>query len=658
MRLRLLRIAEAASLQQQASKGGESNRFWGEPRYNRHMSLRVAFLSLAITLPLLAQNVALKVDATDAPRRIVHVQMNIPAKPGPVTLLYPKWIPGEHGPTGPIENLVGLQVTSSGQTLRWSRDNVNLYAFHIDVPTGSTSLHVTFDVISPPDTGGFSSSASATSELAVLNWNQYVLYVEGATPDTTMYRANVIVPANWKWGTALPIDRESGNEIDFKPASLTTLIDSPISTGRHYRTFDLGTDDGIAHFLHLAGDSDESIQPPEQMVTEYRNLVKEAGSLFGSRHYRDYHFLVTLSDHVANFGLEHHESSDDRVKERTLIEAAGRTTEAAMLPHEFVHSWNGKYRRPSGLLAGPNDGGYDTPMKGDLLWVYEGLTQYLGEILSARSGLWSAEEYRDHLAAVAAQMDSRSGRAWRPLGDTAVFAQVLYDTGWDYQDYRRNTDFYPEGSLIWLEVDAMIRKLSHGVKSLDDFCRSFHGGPGGAPAIKPYTLDDVVAALNAIQPYDWKAYFKDRLESVSPHAPLGGVERSGWKLAYTAEPSTWTKAAGEYYKTTDVSYSLGFLVDEDGIIQDVKYDGPARKAGVTPAVKLIAVNGREFKPAVLHEAIKAAATKPDPIELLVKNGEFYAVHRIDYHQGERYPHLVRVESEPDLLSQMTASQSR
>ena len=609
-------------------------------------------VALAVT-SLFAQNgVRLRVDATDAPRRVFHVQMTMPAKAGPMTLLYPEWIPGEHGPTGPIANMVGLHILGGGQNIAWRRDSVNLYAFQIEVPTGVSSLDLAFDFIAPPDAAGFSSGASATPELAVLNWNQLILYPAGAAADSLQYQANLRVPVSWRYGTALPIERESGNEIEFKPASLTTLIDSPLSAGRHYRTVGIGTDNGIPHYIHLAGDSDEAVAISDELIGQYRNLVTEAGSLFGTRHYRDYHFLVTVSDHVAHFGLEHHESSDDRVQERALIEPSGRKVEGALLPHEFVHSWNGKYRRPGGLTSNGSDGGYGTPMKGDLLWVYEGLTNYLGEVLARRSGLWTPDDYRDRLAATAAELDTRSGRTWRPLEDTAVFAQVLYDTTDDFREYRRSTDYYEEGSLIWLEVDTLIRKLSKGTKSLDDFCGAFHGGQGGPPAMKPYELQDVVAALNTVQAYDWSGFFAERLHSTSPRAPLGGIELGGWKLVYTPERSEWWKAYEEFSKRVDMSYSLGLQVKQDGTIIDVAYEGPARKAGVTPSTKLIAVNSREFNPTVLREAVKASATKP--VELLIKNGEFYETHRIDYQGGERYPHLARNDTVPDLLSQVIA----
>jgi len=619
--------------------------------------MRTCLFLTALFLPsVFAQNaVSLRVDATDAPRRLFHVRMSLPAKPGPMALLYPEWIPGEHGPTGPIANLVGLKIQGAGKVLPWKRDAVNMFKFHVDVPAGVSTLDVVFDFITPPDSEGFSSGGSATSELAVLNWNQLLLYPEGTKPDDFQYQANLKVPNGWRYGTALPIRRESGNEIEFQPAPLTTLIDSPVSTGAHYRTIDLGSDMGAPHYLHLAADSDRALEVSPEVIGQYKNLVKETGALFGSRHYRGYHFLYTLSDHVAHFGLEHHESSDDRYAERTLIEPDTQKASADLLSHEFVHSWNGKFRRPAGLLSGGQDGGYETPMKGDLLWVYEGLTQYLGEVLAARSGLWSAEDYRDSLAATAAQLDTKFGRTWRPLEDTAVAAQLLYDAGTDYTNYRRGVDYYPEGTLIWLEADVLIRQLSNGTRSLDDFCRAFHGGPGGAPALKSYEFADVVAALNAVQPHDWAAFLNQRLHSTGAHAPLGGIEHGGWKLEYDGTRSDYWKAAEGDRKELDLSYSIGLRVKEDGSIADVTYGGPAQKAGVAPAVKLIAVNGRQFTPTVLREAVAKTATESKSLELLLRNGEYYETRKVEYRGGEKYPHLVKDGAAKDLLAEIIAA---
>jgi predicted metalloprotease with PDZ domain len=617
-----------------------------------HKANPIAIAALAASLASLitAQDPTIRVwvDLTDAPHRILHTHLIVPAKPGPMTLLYPEWIPGEHGPTGPVIDTVGLKITANGQPVAWKRDSVNMFAYRLTVPAGASSLDVAFDQIQPPDTAGFSSGASTTTELAVLNWNQVLMYPEGVPSDQLRYQANLRVPDQWRYGTALPIARESRNEIEFQPSSLTTLVDSPVSAGKHYRTVELGTDGGITHYLHLAGDSDRSIEITPEQVDNYKSLVKETGALFGSRHYRSYHFLYTFSDHIASFGLEHHESSDDRVGERALVDEVGIKANANLLPHEFTHSWNGKFRRPAGLATSD----YSEPMKGDLLWVYEGLTEYLGDILTSRSGIYTPEEFRDHLAMIAAALDHKAGRQWRPLEDTAVAAQLLYNARDDYQDYRREVDYYDEGTLIWLDADVTIRRMSNGAKSLNDFCRAFHGGPGGAPALKTYTFEDVVAGLNAVQPFDWAGFLHARLERTGPHAPLGGIENGGWKLVYNSTRPDIFRDFEEEKKHWDYSYSIGMIVKDDGSIQDVSYGGPAQKAGITPDDKLIAVNNRQYTPMVLHDAIQKTATSAEPIELMVRNGEYYSVHRVEYRGGERYPHLERDSSKPDVLSKI------
>jgi predicted metalloprotease with PDZ domain len=614
------------------------------------MHILFAVAALVPMLAIAQDDIKLQVDATDAPRRMFHVRMTMPVKPGPMTLLYPEWIPGEHAPSGPINDLVGLKIQANGQEIPWKRDSVNMFGFHITVPPAATTLDIVFDFISAPESPGFSSGGSVTTELAVLNWNQLLLYPQGVPVDQLHYQANLRVPNSWRYGTALPIARESGNEVEFQPAPLNTLVDSPVSTGLHYRTVDLGTDGGISHYLHLAGDSDRAIEIPSDQIVDYQKLVKETGALFGFRHYRSYHFLLTLSDHIASFGLEHHESSDDRVGERTLVDDVPRKVEAGLLPHEFTHSWNGKYRRPAGLATSD----YGQPMKGDLLWVYEGLTQYLGNVLTPRSGLYTPEEYREDLARTSAALDRESGRTWRPLEDTAVAAQLLYSARDDYAEYRRSVDYYDEGTLIWLEVDVLIRQLSNGAKSLDDFCRAFHGGTGGSPAMKPYTFDDLVAALNSVQPYDWSKFLRARLDSTQPHAPLGGIENAGWKLVYDANRSEIWRDYEDDRRMVDLMYSIGVAVRDDGTIDDVAYGGPAQKAGVTPATRLIAVDNRQFTPTILREAVQRTKSNARGVELLIKNGEYYSTHHIDYQGGEKYPHLVRDESKPDVLSKIIA----
>ena len=611
------------------------------------------WLLLVVAVAALAQAqqgvIHVNVDARDAPRRLIHAQLAIPAAAGPMTLLYPQWIPGEHAPTGPIADLVGLKIRAGSQTLAWTRDSTNLFAFHVDVPAGSAALDVALDFISAADAGGFSSGSSMTTELAILSWNQFVLYPQGAAPDQLQYQASLRIPRGWQYGTALPVARESREEIEFRPSSLATLIDSPVSAGAHYRTIELGAVDGAPHFIHIAADSERALAMSPEQIAAYKNLVAEAGALFGSRHYRGYHFLLTLSDHVASFGLEHHESSDDRLEERTLVDDGLRQKNADLLPHEFVHSWNGKYRRPAGLVTRD----YSEPMKGDLLWVYEGLTEYLGEVLAARSGLEDGDRFRDWLAYSAAHLDHESGRAWRSLADTAVSAQLLYDAREDYSGLRRSVDFYSEGALVWLEVDVLLRQLSHGAKSIDDFTRVFHGGAGGAPAVKPYTLDDLVTTLKTIQPYDWAAFFHDRVDSVESRAPLTGIEKGGWKLVYSDKRSDYWTALEDEHKVADLTFSIGMTVRNEGGVADVVIGGPVQKSGIAPGAKVTSVNGRQFTAALLREAVQgAAANSDDPIDLQVKNGEYFSTHRVEYHGGEKYPHLERDNGKPDLLTEI------
>jgi predicted metalloprotease with PDZ domain len=572
----------------------------------------------------------------------------MPVKAGPLTLLYPEWIPGEHGPTGPITDLVNIRITANGNSIPWRRDLAEMYGFEVTIPPGVSSIDIAMDYIAAPDSAGFSSGGSTTPKLAVLSWNQMLLYPKGTPSDQLNYQADLKVPAGWRYGTALPLETESGQNIQFKPSSLTTLIDSPVLMGSYFKTIDLSPGSAPPHYLHIAADSEHATEATAEEIVHWRNLVKETGALFGARHYRDYHFLLTLSDHVAHFGLEHHESSDDRTQERTLLDDSLRRADADLLSHEMTHSWNGKYRRPAGL-ATPD---YSEPMKGNLLWVYEGLTQYLGEILAPRSGMLTAAEFRQELAREAAMLDTRTGRAWRPLQDTADAAQLLYDARKDYTDLRRSVDYYEEGTLIWLEADVTIRQRSNGKKSLDDFVKAFHGAPSTGPMVKPYTFEEVVETLNKVQPYDWNAFFRERLQSTSPHAPLGGIENGGWKLVYADQPTQLWRDHEAYDKLCDLSYSIGLSTKEDGMIEDVKMGGPAQKAGITPVTRIVAVNGRRFNPQLLREAV--AAKSAAPIELLVEAGEFFKTYSVDYHGGERYPNLVRDEAKPDLLSVITA----
>jgi predicted metalloprotease with PDZ domain len=592
--------------------------------------------------------VTIAVDATAAPRKIFHASLKIPASPGDLTLYYPKWIPGEHAPDGPVIDLAGLKFGAGGKILKWRRDLVDGFTIHVEVPAGISEISAELDFLSPAIfEGGFSAGSSATDKLAVISWNQVLLYPKGWQSDDINYSASLKLPDGWKFGTPLPVASRSGNEIKFATVSLTTLVDSPVITGEFLKVVPLAQDPVTE--MDIAADSAAALEAPAEVWDHYKHLVEQAQRLFGAHHYRDYHFLYTLSDHVAHFGLEHHESDDSRVDERALVDDASRKLSASLLPHEYVHSWNGKYRRPADL-ATPD---YEQPMQDDLLWVYEGLTNYLGFVLTARSGLLTEEQDRDDLAITADMLDHHTpGRVWRNLQDTADAAPQLYFAPRAWQSWRRGTDFYDEGTLSWLWADVIIRQQTKGAKSLDDFCELFHGAPSTGPMVKPYTFDDVVSALNQIAPYDWRGFWTERLTNHGPGAPLGGVEGSGWRVVYDQIPSEMLTGSASMNRTVPAALAFGLLLNEDGTISDITEGLPAAKAGIGPGMKLVAVNGRRFSPEILRDAVKATKNGNAPLDLLVENTDYYKTYKIDYHGGEKYPHLVRDDSKPDLLSEI------
>ena len=616
----------------------------------RFLSFLIVPLFSFLSIAAAAQSIQLSVDLTDAPRNIYHSRMTIPVKPGPFTLVYPKWIPGNHRPSGPIANVTGVKMEAAGQTLAWQRDPVDMYAFHVDVPAGATELQVSLDTITNDGSAG-ATGPSATSNVLDLNWNQVLLYPQGASSDDVQVAPSIQLPTGWKFGTSLAVSNAGGNSPDtknFKQVSLTTLVDSPVIASEHSRKIDL-TKPGETptHVIDMVSESEAGLAMTPADEAAYRKLVAETGALFGARHYSEYHFLLTLSDEAGHHGVEHHQSSDNSVGERTLIEPELHLLDAGLLPHEFTHSWNGKYRRPVGLATR----NYQDPMQGDLLWVYEGLTEYLGNILTARSGLWTPEEYREALAQTAAMLDHRTGRAWRPLEDTARSVQILRLQGPEWENWRRGLDYYPEGDLIWLEVDTIIRQQTHGQKSLNDFCRLFHGGEGGSPKLAPYTFDDVVATLNQVTPYDWATLLKERVNSTKPGAPLGGIERGGWRLVYNDQPNVFVHTAEEIEKYLDASYSLGFVVNKEGEFKDVIHGSPAYAAGIGPGMHLVAINGRAWSKDVLRDALRGSKSSNQPIDLLVENAKFFKTYSIHYHDGIRNPHLERIES-PDILGEI------
>jgi predicted metalloprotease with PDZ domain len=604
---------------------------------------------LTLPVPILAAgpapHITIALDATDAPRKIFHARMTIPVTGGPLTLYYPKWIPGEHGPTGPIQDLAGLKFTANGQILKWRRDLLDGWTIHVEVPAGAATVDASLDFLSPAGAEGlYTGGRSATDKMSVISWNTMLLYPAGWTSDELTYEATLRLPAGWKFGTPLPVASQAGGEIKFKPVSLTTLVDSPVITGQYMRVVPLAQNP--LREMDIASDSAAALDAPPEVLDHYKNLIDQAEKLFGAHHYREYHFVYSLSDHVAHFGLEHHESNDSRVDERGMVNPGKRLLSSGLLPHEYVHSWNGKYRRPADLTT-PD---YEKPMQTDLLWVYEGLTSYLGDVLTARSGLRTPEEARDELASIAADLDHRSGRVWRNLQDTADGVPDMQGAPRQWDSWRRPLDYYDEDVLNWLWVDTIIRQQTQGKKSIDDFCHLFHGGQNGPPEVKTYTFDDVVNALNQVTAYDWRGFWTERLTNHGPGAPLGGVTNSGWKIVYDDTRSSLMKTREEERNTIDASYSIGLYLRDDGSIVDTIEGMTAAAAGIGPGMKVVAVNGRRFTADVLRDALKAGKSSSPPLELLVENTDYYKTYKLDYHGGEKYPRLVRDDSKPDMLS--------
>jgi len=594
---------------------------------------------------------SLDVDLRDVGQKIFKVHESIPVHAGPMVLFYPKWIPGEHGPTGTLDALAGIKISAGGQALPWHRDLKEMYALHLTVPADVEKLELEFQLLSPTAGGDFGASVSVTDRLVDLEWNQVLFYPAGHYARNVMFQPNVHLPEGWKFASALQSDTPEATSVQFKPVDLEQLVDSPLIAGKNFRRIDLGSHGVPPIYLNIVADRAENLAATKTQIEHQQALVKETYALFGARHYAHYDFLLTLSDTTGHFGLEHHQSSDDRLDADYFTDNDAYLAEADLMPHEYVHSWNGKFRRPADLATV----NYNEPMLGDLLWVYEGLTNYWGEVLAPRAGFWTAEQYRDYLADLASGMNHVPGRAWRPLQDTADEAQVLYDVPNAWASWRRGVDYYDEGSLLWLDVDTKIRELSQDRKSLDDFAHLFHGIRDGSFAVYGYDFDDVVAALNKVQSFDWSSFLHAILNSTDANAPLDGITRGGWKLVYNDQPNPMLRSREKAHKITDLIDSIGIKVDEDdrpGALIDVLWQGPAFNAGLAPGMKLIAVNGDKYSSDVLRDAITAARAGSRPIELLLQNQDVFLTINVDYHDGLRYAHLERVKATPDRIGEI------
>jgi predicted metalloprotease with PDZ domain len=596
-----------------------------------------------------AGTIQLSVDLTDTTHRLVKVHEVIPAKPGPLTLLVPKWLPGDHEPDGEVSKMAGFAFSAGGKPLNWTRDVVEVNAFHVDVPEGADSVTVEFQYLAPVDDG--IGRIVMTPDMANLQWDFASVYPAGYYVSQIPVQATLTLPDGWKQGSGLDVETTNGDAITFKTVSYETLIDSPVFAGKYFKQIDL--DPGAATPVHMdiVADKPSSLDVSDKELQIHRNLVQQAYKLYGAHHYDHYDFLVAASDKLGGIGLEHHRSSENSVDPDYFTDWDKSFYGRDLFAHEYTHSWNGKYRRPWDLWT-PD---YQAPMRDSLLWVYEGQTEYWGNVLAARSGLYDRDQYLGHIAMIAAYYDNLAARQWRDLQDTTNDPIIAQRAAQSWPNWQASEEYYDEGLLIWLDADTLIREKTGGKKSLDDFAKAFFGVNNGAWDTLTYNFDDVVATLNSVYPYDWATFLNDRLHDHGKAPPFDGLTRAGYKLVYTDTPTSYFKARETYHKMTDFNYSLGFSVSKDGNIVNVLWDSPAFKAGLTKGMKLLAVNGLEFDPDNLKDVVKTDAKTSDKIDLLIKADDRYKTLSIDYHGGLRYPSLVRIDGAKDMLADIIAA---
>ena len=585
----------------------------------------------------------LSVDATDLDRRIFRVRETVPvAGPGSLTLLFPMWLPGNHSATGQLDKLAGLIITANGKRLDWSRDPVTVAAFHVEVPAGVKALDLEFEHLSP--TAGDQGRIVVTQEMLNLQWNNMILYPAGYFSRQIPVEAQVKLPAGWSFGTALETAAATGDTVTFKPVGLDTLVDSPMFAGRYFRKVDLDPGGRSRVTLNIMADDAYQLDMTSAQLQAHRNLVVQADRLYGARHYDHYDMLLALTDRMGGIGLEHQRSSENGSNPRYFADWERLPTARDLLPHEYTHSWNGKYRRPADLWTA----NFNVPMRGSLLWVYEGQTQYWGYVLASRSGLLTKQEALDAIASTAATYDNRVGRVWRQMSDTTNDPVIAQRRPQGWTSWQRSEDYYSEGQLIWLDVDTLIREKTGGVKSLDTFAKAFFGVNDGDWSQLTYRFDDVVSTLNSVVPYDWETFLKTRLDGHGPGAPLDGLTRGGYKLVYTETPTPYFISTEARRKSSDLTYSLGLNVNKDGELTGVFWEGPAFDAGLTVGQRIVAVNNWAFDADRLKDAVTAAKAT-GVVTLIVKAGEHYRTVQLSYKGGLRYPHLERIPGAPDRL---------
>ena len=573
----------------------------------------------------------LDVDATDVAHGIFSVRETIPvATAGDTVLFFPRWIPGNHAPSGQLEKLAGLHVKAGGVELPWTRDPVNLYAFHVDVPAGAKRIEASFQFLS--GTKADQGAVFVSPDMLRLQWISMSLYPAGYFVRNIPVAATVKYPDGFTAVSAVPSTR-AGTTYRYNTTSYEILMDSPVLAGRYYKAFPLTPQVTLDTFA----DRPEELAATPEQIDAHKRLVDQAVKLFGAQHYDNYHFLFSISDQIGGSGLEHHRSSEDGTRPGYFLDWDNTIGARNLLPHEYSHSWDGKFRRGADLWT-PS---YDVPMRPSLLWVYEGGTQFFGYVLQARSGLVSKQDTLDQYAGIMAGLDTAPGRQWRSLVDTTYDESINARRPKGWASWQRGEDYYNEGLLIWMDVDSLLREKSGGTKSIDDFARAFFGMRNGDYGELTYTLDDVAATLSGIVPYDWQGYLTRRVTEHAKGAPLDGFTRNGYKLVYTDKP---TKSAqqGARMRGADYTYSLGFNADKDGNLTQVLWNGPAFAAGLAVGSQIVSVGDAAYSDDRLKDAVTAAKGGTKPIELMVKRNDHYRTVGIDYHGGLRYPHLEKV----------------
>ncbi len=593
----------------------------------------------------------LDVDVTDIERKIHRAKLSIPVAPGPLTLLFPQWLPGNHAPNGNVNNLTGLTLSVGGKPLTWTRNTINVFAFHVTVPAGASTIEAEYQYVTAvsPAQG----RVLVTPDIINLQWNSVILYPAGVNADGITVEASMKFPAEWKFASALEATTNLGGNARFKPVSLTDLVDSPVYVGRFVKSFDISPNAAPVVRFNVFAENEESLEAKPEQIEAHRKMVAQAYKVFGPGPFDRYEFLIAASGVFGGTGgLEHRQSTEIGVGAGYFSKYKDSAFMRGVIPHEFTHAWDGKFRRPADL----NTRNFNEPMQNSLLWVYEGQTTYWTDILAARSGMYTPEEAREALARTIAYMERRSGRGWRNLQDTTNDPIVSgRGRGGSWQSWQRGSDYYPEGLMLWLDADIKIRELSNEKKSLDDFARAFYAVPKGNYATQPYTFDDVVSTLNRVAPHDWKTFLRTRLDNIGSDNPLDTLGRTGWKLVYTDKPNTFSDAAGKSRGTADFGHSLGFSIGRMDAISDVEWGSPAFDAKITVGATLLAVNGRAYKQELLSNAIAAAKKDKKPIELLIKSDDAYRTVAVSYFAGARHPHLERVEGTKDRLGVVLAA---